>query len=136
MLRLLSFLLLFSVFNPISASVSEPMKTQIIAQCQRQDKPIIKSLRFARGSIGTTIQDKIAVCTTHDYLFSARAGQKIDVRLLTGDQTSFTVYSPSQLIYEADGVQSWSGRLPETGEYRLVIGTDVTANYTLEVTIR
>ncbi|GFE70268.1 hypothetical protein [Chroococcus sp. FPU101] len=136
MLRLLLFFVVLSVFAPISVSSSKPIQTQIIAQCQSQDKPIIKSLRFARGAIGTTIQDKIAVCTTHDYLFRARAGQQIDINLITGNQTSFTVYSPSQLIDEADGVQFWSGRLPETGEYRIVIGTDVTANYTLEVTIR
>ena len=36
----------------------------------------------------------------------------------------------------ADGEKSWSGELPESGNYRIHIGTDATANYTLEVTIR
>jgi hypothetical protein len=52
-----------------------------------------------------------------------------------GDRTSLTLSAPSGDAL-ADGEKSWSGELPETGDYRIHIGTDATANYTLEVTIR
>ena len=40
------------------------------------------------------------------------------------------------IIEGADGVKDWEGSLPETGQYIIHVGTDVTAAYTLEVTIR
>jgi hypothetical protein len=56
------------------------------------------------------------------------------VHLVAGKKTSFAVYGPTDRL--SDGVWDWAGELPETGEYQISIGTDVTARYTLEVTIR
>ena len=59
------------------------------------------------------------------------------LHLATGKRTSFTLSAPSGDTLEgADGVKDWSGELPETGDYVIQIGTDTTAAYTLEVTIR
>ena len=60
----------------------------------------------------------------------------MQVVLTTRGETSFTVYSPSGIIDEADGVKDWRGDLTESGEYQITIGTDTTANYTLEVAIK
>ena len=58
------------------------------------------------------------------------------VVLNTGDDTSFTISALASGILEgADGVRQTVVELPETGEYVIQIGTDVTANYSLEVTI-
>ncbi len=60
----------------------------------------------------------------------------MSVHLATGSKTSFTILPPTTELEGADGVKDWQGELPDTGEYTITIGTDATAKYTLEVTIR
>ena len=55
--------------------------------------------------------------------------------LKTGNKTSMTVLPPSSEAL-IDGELSWNGRLNETGEYEIQIGTDMTAKYMLEISIR
>ncbi|MDX6269560.1 MAG: hypothetical protein QOD28_783 [Acidobacteriota bacterium] len=103
-------------------------------QCQGTDASVRKPLRFGRGRTTPVVRDRIKLCTSHDYYLRARRGQQMSVHLVAGRQTSFTVYAPTDRISE--GAKDWSGELPEDGEYQISIGTDVTARYTLEVTIR
>jgi len=57
--------------------------------------------------------------------------------LRNGRQTSFTVFSPINGIIEgADGETMWRGLLNESGEFLIVIGTDATADYRLEIYIK
>lgn len=95
-----------------------------------------REIRFARGSISARLSNRITRGTMHVYRVSARAGQEIAVVLKTGNRTSFTITSNNTGILEgADGVKQTLVELPESGVYEIQIGTDVTANYTLEVTI-
>ncbi len=103
-------------------------------QCQGTDVSVRKELRFGRGRTTAVVRDRIKLCTSHDYYLRARRGQRMSVHLVAGKKTSFTVYAPTDRI--SDGAWDWSGELPEDGEYQISIGTDVTARYTLEVTIR
>jgi hypothetical protein len=105
------------------------------AQCKRADRVIGKQIRFERGRTTAVVKDRVALCTAHSYRLRARAGQTMSVNLATGDRTSMTLSAPSGDAL-ADGEKSWSGELPETGDYVIHIGTDATAAYTLEVTIR
>ncbi len=109
-------------------------QTRVSAQCPTTDKPINKQIRFATGRSSTTVRDTIRLCTSHEYFLKARAGQRMTVRLVTGRKTSFTIYTTNMRL--SDGAKNWSGELEETGEYQISIGTDATARYTLEVTIR
>jgi hypothetical protein len=104
------------------------------AQCPTTDKPINKRIRFAPGKTSATVRDTIRLCTSHEYYLRARAGQRMTVRLVTGGRTSFTVYTPNMRLSE--GVKNWTGELEETGEYQISIGTDATARYTLEVSVK
>lgn len=106
------------------------------AQCRVADAAFTKQLKFARGRTTAVVKDTVRLCTSHEYVLRARAGQTMSVHIATGKKTSFTVQSPSGTIEDADGVKDWSGELPETGDYIIIIGTDATARYTLEVTIR
>jgi hypothetical protein len=106
------------------------------AQCRGTDRPINKRVRFARGRTTSVIKDTVRLCTSHVYSLRAREGQTMSVHLATGDKTSFTVYTPTDTVVDADGVKDWSGQLPETGQYQIIVATDATAPYTLEVTIR
>lgn len=101
------------------------------------DKEVRQTIRFARGASSATIRKQIRVGYTHLYTLRAEEGQTMTVILTTGDQTSFTVFSPtSGIIDGADGETMWRGMLNESGEYLISIGTDATANYKLEVYIK
>lgn len=104
-------------------------------QCRTADKIINKQIRFAPGRTTAVIKDTIRLCTSHEYRLRARAGQTMSVNLAAGRRTSLTLSTPSGETL-GDGNKSWSGELPESGEYLIAVGTDATARYTLEVTIR
>ena len=108
------------------------------ADAQRpMDKEVRQTIRFARGKSSAVIRKRIPLGTTHLYTLRAREGQTMTVILNTGNQTSFTIFSPSDQILEgADGETMWRGMLDESGTYLITIGTDRTANYTLEVYIK
>jgi hypothetical protein len=116
---------------PVSA---ESLSRDAAGQCEGTDESIRKELRFGRGRTTTVVRDRIKLCTSHDYYLRARRGQRMSVHLVAGKKTSFAVYAPTDRI--SDGAWDWAGELPEDGEYQISIGTDVTARYTLEVTIR
>lgn len=109
------------------------LTTQIFAQ----DRVTVdRQIRFNRGSISSVLRGRIVRGTSHIYRVRACAGQEMAVVLKTGSQTSLTISGWSSGILEgADGVRQTVVELPETGEYVIQIGTDATANYTLEVTI-
>ena len=107
-----------------------------VAQCRTADRAITRQVNFARGRTTAVIKNTVRLCTSHEWVLRARGGQTMTVHIATGNKTSFTVQGPSGTIEDADGVKDWSGELPENGEYIIVVGTDATAAYTLEVTIR
>jgi len=113
------------------------LTTLFSVQIAAQDRVTVdRQLRFARGSISATVGGRIARGTSHIYRVRARAGQEMAVVLKTRGETSFTISGWNAGILEgADGVRRTVVELPETGEYVIQIGTDETANYTLEVTI-
>jgi len=114
------------------------LTTLFTTQIFGQDRVAVdRQIRFARGSISSVIRGRIARGTLHNYRVRARGGQEMAVVLKTGDQTSFTISGwESGALEGADGVRQTVVELPETGEYVIQIGTDVTANYTLEITIK
>ncbi len=103
------------------------------SQCPRMDKNVVKPLKLAQGS--ATVRDTIRLCTSHVFKFRGTRGQQVNLKLTTGKKTSLTLMPPSgeSLV---DGGLNWSGRLTESGNYEIQIGTDVTAAYVLEITIK
>ncbi len=125
------------VASTVGATPGVAMPTAAAAQCRGTDRNINKQIRFERGRTTAVIKDTVRLCTAHEYYLKASGGQTMSVNLATGKRTSFSIYAPTGDIIEgADGVTDWSGSLPETGQYIIHVGTDVTAAYTLEVTIR
>ena len=133
-----SLLLTIALAGCVAATSKAPAGGAAAApQCRGTDRTIPKQIRFARGRTTAVIKDTVRLCTSHEYRLRARAGQTMTVHLATGSKTSFTLYTPAGDTPDgADGSKDWSGELPETGEYTLNVGTDATAAYTLEVTIR
>lgn len=122
--------------SPSSANSYAAARTTAVAQCRGMDRAITRQVNFARGRTTAVIKNTVKLCTSHEWVLRARQGQTMSVHIATGRKTSFTVQSPSGTIEDADGVKDWSGELPESGEYIIIVGTDATAAYTLEVTIR
>jgi len=127
----------FCIACPFGAGAPAGVTATAAAQCRGTDRIIPKQVRFPRGRTTAVIKDTIRLCTGHEYRLRARAGQTMTVHLATGNRTSFTVHTPAGDAPEgADGAKDWSGELTETGDFTISIGTDATAAYTLEVTIR
>ena len=134
-----SLLRIIALAGCVASASAAPAKiasaTPVAAQCRQTDRIIPKRIRFARGRTTAVIKDTVRLCTMHEYYFRARAGQKITAHLATGNRTSMTLFTENgETVF--DGTKDFEGELPEGGQYSLQIGTDATAAYTLEVTIR
>jgi hypothetical protein len=103
------------------------------SQCRTADREVRKPIKVTRGA-AITVRDTVRLCTSHTYRFRASRGERLDIRLTTGSKTSMTVLPPSGEAI-VDGDLSWKGRLTDTGEYEVQIGTDATAEYSLRVLI-
>lgn len=103
------------------------------SQCRTMDKNVERPRKVV-GDKPTVVRDTIRLCTSHVFRFRATRGQQLSLKLTTSKKTSLTLMPPSgeSLV---DGGLSWSGRLTESGQYEIQIGTDATARYTLEVII-
>jgi hypothetical protein len=139
MRRLLRIVVAFGCAAALAGAAAPPGGTTraAAAQCRGTDRVIPKQIRFARSRTTAVIKETVRLCTSHEYRLRARAGQTMSIHLATGRRTSFTLLTPSgETVPDADGVKDWSGELADNGEYTITIGTDATAAYTLEVTIR
>ena len=75
------------------------------------------------------------------YKLRARKGQKMTLHLVSAKKNAvFGVYLPGMDLLEgAQNVTDWSGPLPQTGDYEIMVfPEDETTNttFTLEITIR
>ena len=75
------------------------------------------------------------------YILRARKGQQMTLHLTSAKKNAlFGVYAPGMdLVEGAQSVKDWSGELPKTGDYEIIVfpedeATDTT--FTLEITIR
>ena len=107
-------------------------------EADAQDRLVVdQEICFQSGKNMSLVKKRIRKGTSHRFRLKARKGQIMSVILKTGKQTSFTIFAPADGIIEgADGETKWSGRLTKTGEYLIIIGTDISANYSLEVRIK
>jgi hypothetical protein len=103
---------------------------------------LTKRVRFARGHTTATLKNSVVRGTRDRYLVGARAGQKMTVSITSLEKNAvFTLHAPSNDTLEGAGemhdATSWTGRLPEDGDYVIEVGgTRGNASYTLKVTVR
>jgi len=97
---------------------------------------LVKQVRFERGASGTTITGVLIYGAKHFYRLKARKGQTMSVKMSVVDskdeaEIGFTVDSlqdpPGSDTRILDGIDpragnhDWSGELPVTGEYEIVV---------------
>jgi hypothetical protein len=120
---------------------------------------LVKHVRFERGASGATITGVLIYGAKHFYRLKARKGQTMSVKMIVANSKyeadiGFTVqslqYPPgsnTRILDSIDsrgGNQDWSGELPVTGEYEIVVHNPPVSNkpdsrpmrYRLEVTIK
>lgn len=114
-----------------------PQAPMLLAQQSR-----VRRVRFARGASSATIKDSVVSGTRDRYLLGARKGQKMSIRIVSlEDNAVFDIVAPVNQAGQQRTLKqeafSWSGTLPETGDYQIVVGsTRGNASYRLQVTIR
>jgi hypothetical protein len=101
---------------------------------------VTKNIAFKKGQISTTVNGTIPnTLEGHEYIFRARQGQTLLVSITSAKKDiGFFIQTPDgKLIDEETALKKWSGELPETGDYRLIINTASkgAARYTLKVQI-
>jgi hypothetical protein len=103
---------------------------------------LTKRVRFARGRTTATLKNSVVRGTRDRYMVGARAGQKMTVSITSVERNAvFTIHAPSHDTLEGAGeahdARSWSGKLPESGDYVIEVGgTRGNATYTLKLTVR
>ncbi|MDX6692609.1 MAG: hypothetical protein QOF02_212 [Blastocatellia bacterium] len=101
-----------------------------------------RRVQFPRGRTTVVLKGKANWGASYVYRLRAEAGQTMLVHI-TGVPT-FSIIAPRSRNFDAldgaDNVQDWTGELPRTGDYQIVVGhandNYTLAPYTLEVTIR
>ncbi|MFQ3580292.1 MAG: hypothetical protein SNJ67_09755 [Chloracidobacterium sp.] len=74
------------------------------------------------------------------YVFRARRGQHLTLRLTSARKHAvFGLYAPGmELVEGAQGVTDWSGELPATGDYEIIVFPEderTNTTFALEITI-
>jgi hypothetical protein len=100
-------------------------------------KPAQRRVQFKRGASSATIQGTVTRALSETYLVGARAGQVMTLKL-TGPNKSvtFLVSSPTTISLIADNARSWTGTLPETGDYIVIVRADARASYSITISIK
>lgn len=101
-----------------------------------------KRIRFPRGSNSTTISGSVVRGERDRYILGAREGQTMTVRIKSvEDNAVFQIYFAGEQeslegAGEGDDSKSWSGKLPGTTDYIIVVGSSRgNASYKLVVKI-
>jgi hypothetical protein len=113
-------------------------QTTIVQLETGESKPAWRRVQFRRGSSSATVQGKVSIALPDQYLVGARAGQVMSVQL-TSPQKSvrFLVMSPQSTSLIADNARTWTGTLPETGDYYIIVdGDERGGTYTMTISIK
>lgn len=103
---------------------------------------ITRRVQFPRGRTTVVLKGKVNWGANYVYRLRAHAGQMM-IAHVTGI-TTFRIIPPGSRNFDAlpgaDNVQDWTGELPRTGDYQIIVGhandNYTLAPYTLEVTVR
>lgn len=104
-----------------------------------ESEPAYRRVQFKRGTSSTTLSGKVSIALPDTYLVGARAGQVMTVAL-TGPRKSvrFLLMSPSTRSLVADNSRNWTGTLPETGDYTILVDShdERSSTYSITITIK
>lgn len=111
------------------------------ALAQQGRLAVEKRISLSRGRT-RTIRGKTYSSTSYVYKLRAQKDQRLEARVTAeGGDATFSIVPPgTEILENAAGVKEWSGTLPQTGEYSVIVSITSTSElkvpYTLELTIR
>lgn len=113
-------------------------RTTIVHLETGESKPAWRRVQFKRGSSSATVQGKVSIALPDQYLVGARAGQVMNVQLTSAQKSvRFLVMSPTSTSLIADNARSWTGTLPETGDYHIIVdGDERGGTYSMTISIK
>ena len=103
---------------------------------------VTSRVRFARGASSATLEGAVVRGDRDTYIVGATFGQTMTVNISSIEHNAvFQITDPGggELVgaREGDDAMQWSGALPGSGDYRIIVGgTRGNASYTLRVSIR
>lgn len=103
---------------------------------------ITKRVRFAKGKSSVTLSNSVIRGDRDTYIIGAKAGQTMTVRIAAVEKNAvFQIERPDGTHLdgagEMDDATSISTTLPDSGDYRIVVGgTRGNASYRLTISIR
>lgn len=111
-------------------------RSMIVHQETGETKPAHRRVQFKRGASSTTLTGKVSVAMDDTYLIGAREGQVMSIQLTAPNKSvRFLLMSPTTRSLVADNSRSWSGPLPETGDYVIIVDSDTDRGATYSMTI-
>jgi len=97
-------------------------------------------IRFARGSNSASMRGEVSRAKAILYRVGAKRGQSMTVQLEGDAKTKFDLSGPKDSSGQsmASGETEWSGKLPDDGDYKILVFTEDRTNapFTLTVTIQ
>ena len=102
-----------------------------------ESKPATRRVQFSRGASSATVQGKVSLGFSDTLLVGARAGQVMTLQLTAARPSVKFMIMTSTTTMLADNKRSWTGKLPETGDYLILVDTDdKTSTYSITVSIK
>ncbi|UBF26793.1 hypothetical protein K9N68_02015 [Kovacikia minuta CCNUW1] len=123
--------------NPPDRSPANLDNPILLAQKSRT-----RRIRFAPGRNYTIVKDAVIRGTRDIYLLGAQKGQTMTVKIESVESNAvFDLMAPPNQTGQSRTIKqeavSWNSKLPETGDYQIVVGsTRGNATYRLKVVIQ
>lgn len=97
----------------------------------------VERIRFQPGASGATVQTSVVRGTRDTFFVAASRRQTMNVSITSREKNAiFDIQGPNGKLIKKE-VTSWSGVVPSSGDYRIIIGgTRGNASYRLRVSVR
>src|SRR6185436_18820003 len=103
-----------------------------------ESKPASRRIQFRRGASAATVQSRVSLELSDQWRVSARAGQVMTVEVTSArNAVTFMLMTSKTTMSLADNTRSWTGTLPETGDYIILVESgDKSSTYSMTITIK
>src|ERR1044072_3631707 len=103
-----------------------------------ESRPSSRRVQFKRGASSATVQGRVWLELSDTWIIGARAGQVMTVQLTSAPSSvKFMLMTSRTTQSLADNTRSWTGTLPDTDDYLILVETDAkAAPYSITITIK
>lgn len=114
-------------------------RSTITRQDTGESKPASRRLQFQRGASSITVRSRVSLALPDTFVIGARAGQTMSVQLTAPSKSvKFMLMTSKTTTSLADNTRSWTGTLPETGDYIILVegDGDKSSPYAISISIK